>query len=214
MSEYRKYKNYKEQIPIVAERIRALRKERGYRTQKDFAIALYNAESDQEISRAKDKVRERDSHRVGYTINELTRICNLFDVDIDYLLCRQDEETRDIKDLKTITGLSEQACKILADYTRRKTEIEELEDYSQGKKPKNSYSLAKAISWLIENGTLQILSDLSVVTDGYWYMFNNETPPEYDFVNPNNPDNQLVVQIERNQRELIKIIEDYCSQKR
>ena len=208
-----KYKSYKEQKAEVAKRIIKLRKERGYKTQMEWAIALYKPVWGSE-SKAKDKVRERDTYRVNYTVDELIRVCNLLNVDMDYLLGKQDEETHEIKDLKELTGLSEKACSIIADYTKRKTEEEWIEEHLQGESPKNSDILAKIMSWLIENRALQILSDLGTVSDAYWYLFNNEKPPEYDFYNPNNVDNQFVVQIERNQRELIKIIEEYSLAKR
>lgn len=163
-----KYKNYKDQKAEVAERIIKLRKERGYKTQMEWAIALYKPVWGSE-SKAKDKVRERDTHRVNYTVDELIRVCNLLNVDMDYLLGKQDEETHEIKDLKELTGLSEKACKKLINYS----ELDRLDKYIHNFNRENAMQF---LSWFMENDLLDFISAISTLIDTWINARNKDRP--------------------------------------
>lgn len=171
MSEFKKYANYKDIKDDVAKRIQNKRREK-YKTKKKFAMALYGIADEKDkdaISKAYSKLKDRDFGRTPYNIDELCNVCNLLDVDIEYLLCRQDEETRDIKDLKELTGLSDTACKKLINYN----EPDSLDKYIRNFNRKNAIHF---LSWFMENELLEFVTVISTLIDGWINARNKDKP--------------------------------------
>lgn len=129
-----KYKPYQSIKGEVADRVTKLRKIRGYKNQASFAEALGMKESN---------IKQREAHNVKYTIEELIKVCNLFNVDLDYLLGKEEAETHEQKDLQTITGLSSEACKNLLHYA------------NLGKGTQGAHAM-DALSWFLENKYLML----------------------------------------------------------
>lgn len=157
----REYAPYKEISGEVADRIRALRKEHGYKSQSSFADGLAVASPYEVVGFKPDNIKKRESHDVPYTIEELIEICELFNVDLDYLLGRQTEKRHEIKQLKELTGLSEEACEKIQFFANPGIK---LSDYLVRERRRAIICL----SWFIENSLLSVLSLLNGITERWW----------------------------------------------
>lgn len=131
-------------------RIKELRKKHGYKSQEKFA---------EKLGVNTDKIKQREGHKVQYSVKELIDVANLLDVDIDYILGKQEEETHEIKDLKELTGLSEEACKYLASCGKA-LEPKDIE--------KQRVEQNELLSWLIVNGLLDWLIAFNNVINNWW----------------------------------------------
>lgn len=107
MSENERYNSSDDFWKEISKRIKKLRIKKEYKTQVQFADAL---------GISSDKIKQREALKTPYSLKELICVCNLFHCDMDCLLGRMEEETRETKDLKEITGLSEKACNNLLNY--------------------------------------------------------------------------------------------------
>lgn len=189
----------------IAERVRELREWNGYRTQQQFADAL---------GLSKDKIKQRESHKVPYTVEQLIDICNLLNVDMDYLLGRQREETRESQDLQDITGLSSDACRIITETLREKNEDEEIDDFLQDKHV-NVEPLREMLSWLIEHDILVILMNTATLKNAYQFFKGSNIQDMYNNLENadlRNLDTQLFLQEVVNEKLLSRMIDDYLSE--
>lgn len=97
----------------IADRIRAERKNAGY-TQQSLANYLHYA-------KATVNAWERPNGNNRIPDNEqLTKLCELFDCTIPYLLCEIDTRTQERSDINAVTGLTKQAIDKLSEYKQLK----------------------------------------------------------------------------------------------
>lgn len=110
---------------IFSERLKDLRKSKGYKTQKDLAFAMQKKyKIGSEIS-VKNWESKRNISLPG--IDCLEALCNLLECDADYLLCRQDEPRKAITTIADEIGLGYETIKKIEEYTPiQKTVLRDL----------------------------------------------------------------------------------------
>lgn len=148
----REYAPYKKISGEVADRIAELRKANGFRNQESFAEAL---------GLKLHNIKQREAHNVPYKIEELIEICELFQVDLDYLLGRQKEKRHEVKQLKELTGLSEEACEKLQLNARPG---KKRSDFLTRERKRT----IRCLSWFIENDLLTTLYHLNSTAERWW----------------------------------------------
>lgn len=84
----------------------------------------------------------------------LIKICNFFNCELGYLLCEYDCKARDSVDIGAITGLSEEAIKILS-------EEHTIENPYDGRIVKARTFCTGVMNYMIENGINEILDMIS-----------------------------------------------------
>lgn len=89
---------------IFGERLKKLRKEKGYDTQEIFA---------NKINRSKETIRNWEQGRNIPEIKDLLELCEFLNCDMDYLLGRIECKTHDLAFIAKETGLTEDAIDLL-----------------------------------------------------------------------------------------------------
>lgn len=114
----KKYREYFDINEEVTDRVTKLRKIRGYKNQASFAEALGMKEGN---------IKQREAHNVKYTIEDLIKVCNLFNVDLDYLLGKSPRETQTVRSMieDVITEICEEYCKYPIEYADYEDMLEE-----------------------------------------------------------------------------------------
>lgn len=98
----------------IGERIHKLRKEKPNMTMEELASAVGG------ITRQTVSKWEKGEGEI--TINDLVKLCKIFNCDMGYLLCEYDEcKTRDLQYIHDVTGLSEETIRILESWNNTPT---------------------------------------------------------------------------------------------
>ena len=115
-------------IKKIGERIHKLRKEKPNMTMEELASAVGG------ITRQTVSKWEKGEGEI--TINDLVKLCKIFNCDMGYLLCEYEEcKTRDLQFVHDITGLSENAITTLNSWSNAPTL-----NSSRNKSPVRKYS--------------------------------------------------------------------------
>lgn len=152
----RKSKEEEKFYNSIADNIQKWRKEELELSQELFAI---NTGISHNI------IRQREAHNTSYSIADIVKISEAFDVDIAFLLGFQGEKRKEIKDLKELTGLSEKACAILASCGKA---ISPKDDDTYRSVEQQRVEQNKLLSWLIENGFMQWLIAYNCTVNNWW----------------------------------------------
>lgn len=89
--------------------IKIARKDKGYKRQEDFAGAL---------GVSTESVRNWEQNRALPGPESLFKICEVLDLDVDYLLGRLEHRTHDIQYIQDYTGLSAEAIDVLHNFSQ------------------------------------------------------------------------------------------------
>lgn len=147
----------------IAIRVSMLRN-RDFLTKKDFCEAIGITEFTLKKRETPENEWDKNQKAFPYKLQELINVCNVCNVDMDYLLGRQEEETRETKDLKELTGLSEKACKKLLEisYINEEVPVNKLD----------KELTLQCLSWFIENGLIDCISSIAHESFEWWKRYN------------------------------------------
>lgn len=109
----------------IGERLRTLRKKRGYKSQDAFAEAIDVTE--------RKTIGKWETGEASIPIKKLAVICDVLDCDLDYLFGKIDTPKNEISDIMKQTGLSEKAANYISKEKRKEVLSVVLEDVSFGK---------------------------------------------------------------------------------
>ncbi len=102
----------------IGKRIKEERIKAGFKSQGDFAARMgYAYESRQTVA-------NWEKGKSLPCLDDMMKMCDIFDCELGYLLCEYDCKKRDTADVQNITGLSEDAIEKLS--VINKTEIREI----------------------------------------------------------------------------------------
>jgi len=130
----KKSNEQKDYEKVVAKKITHFRKKVLKISQSKFA---------EETGISYSVIRQRETFDTAYNIYDVARISDAYDVDVDYLLDRQDEPHRETKEIKNLTALTHCASDILRENVTQR----------------NWFDVALH-SWIIEQLDDDIINDL------------------------------------------------------
>ena len=82
------------------------------------------------------------------TLGELTKLCEIFECELGYLLCEYDCKTREATDIQEVTGLSEKAINSLVEMKNKKFGvIETVSQVIEHDKGKEVFSAIHRYAW-------------------------------------------------------------------
>lgn len=141
-------KSYENRKIAIGDRIRAEREKRGLKM-KEFLPQIYKSEQSYKTLAAWENGERLPD------LDSLTRMAEIFDCDVGYLLCDYDEHRRTTSDVCAETGLSEQAAQWIIGLHRAETLSNDL-----------SNQLLNALSRLITSESFSlILRDLVLLDE-------------------------------------------------
>ena len=145
----------------IGERLRTLRKSRGYKSQEAFAEAIDVTE--------RKTVGKWETGEASIPIKKLAVICDVLDCDLDYLFGKIDTPKNEISDIMKQTGLSEKAANYISKEKRKEVLSAVLEDMNFGKfisiiaecsDMENNHTFANAIAAsVVKRGGLRFAGD-------------------------------------------------------
>lgn len=104
----------------IGNRLRTLRKKRGYKSQDVFAEAIHVTE--------RKTVGKWETGEASIPIKKLAVICDVLDCDLDYLFGKIDTPKNEVCDIMKQTGLSEKAVNYISKEKRKEVLSAVLED--------------------------------------------------------------------------------------
>lgn len=103
-------------MSVFQDNLRKLRKQHGY-TQEKFSELL---------GIGREKIVKWEKGTRFPDLNELLKICDIFDCDLDYLVGRIEQPTHSLQDISDITGLSIKSIKRLQEWNNERSYKHEL----------------------------------------------------------------------------------------
>lgn len=136
-------------IKKIGERIHKLRKEMPNMTMEELASAVGG------ITRQTVSKWEKGEGEI--TINDLVKLCKIFNCDMGYLLCEYEEcKTRDLQFIHDVTGLSEETIRILESWNTAESAL----NTRNGTRAKHDKKKTLFIEKLIKYRPVYLLSDI------------------------------------------------------
>lgn len=105
-------------LQAIGNRIKKERKAAGLKKQGDLTKKMGLSEY------SRQTVGNWENGTVLPCLDDLLKMCEIFDCELGYLLCEYDCKTKELTNIHEVTGLSENAIKMLSDI--KKTSIEEV----------------------------------------------------------------------------------------